>query len=125
MVSASQPPQLIHNARMIIAGFEADWTSLEEVPPTGLSPHAHNTIQVNMYEIEADQSSDSGGFSLTYLTVEIDGHDSLAGDGTVAIPGRFFAYYWNSSPRGIAYARERAGNPPCLVCAPGRWTTAC
>ena len=111
MVWAPQPPQLIHNARMIIVGFEADRTALEEVLPTGLSPHAHNTIQMNMYEIEADQSSGFGGFSLTYLTVEVDGHDSFAGDGAVAIPGRFFAYYWNSSPRVIAYAREGAGIP--------------
>jgi hypothetical protein len=30
---------------MIIVGYEADRTALEEVLPTGLSPHAHNTIQ--------------------------------------------------------------------------------
>lgn len=67
---------------------------------------------MNMYEIEPDQSSGFGGFSLTYLTVEIEGgHDSLAADGNMAIPGRYFAYYWNSSPRVISYAREGAGIP--------------
>jgi acetoacetate decarboxylase len=110
-VWAPQPPQLIHNARMIIVGYEAKREALEEMLPPGLIPHANNTIQMNMYEIEADQSSGFGGFSLTYLTVEVDGHDSLAGDGAVAIPGRFFAYYWNSSPRVIAYTREGAGIP--------------
>lgn len=62
MVWAPQPPQLIHNACMIIVGYEADRTALEEVLPAGLSPHANNTIQMNMYEIEADQSSGFGAF---------------------------------------------------------------
>lgn len=96
---------------MIIVGYEADREALQEMLPPGLTPHPNNSIQMNMYEIEADQSSGFGGFSLTYLTVEIDGHDSRAGDGTVSIPGRFFAYYWNSSPRVISYAREGAGIP--------------
>lgn len=30
------------------------------------------------------------------------------------IPGRYFAYYWNSSPRVISYARESAGIPAHL-----------
>ena len=108
---APEIPQLIRGARMIIVGYEADREALQEMLPPGLTPHPNNSIQMNMYEIEADQSSGFGGFSLTYLTVEIDGHDSRAGDGTVSIPGRFFAYYWNSSPRVISYAREGAGIP--------------
>jgi acetoacetate decarboxylase len=52
-----------------------------------------------MYEVSAEQTSAFGAFSLTYLTGEIDGHDRLAADGALPIPGRFFAYYWNSSPR--------------------------
>lgn len=108
---APETPQLIREARMLITGYEADRAALEEILPPGLTPHANNTVQMNMYEIEPDQSSGFGGFSLTYLTVEIEGHDSLAADGNMAIPGRYFAYYWNSSPRVISYAREGAGIP--------------
>ena len=104
-------PQLIKNARMIIIGYEAERAALEAVLPPGLTPHESNLVQMNMYEHDASLNSGFGTFSLTYLTVEIEGHDSLAGDGTVPIPGRFFAYYWNSSPRMIAYAREAAGIP--------------
>src|SRR3712207_7645162 len=61
--------------------------------------------------VSAEQTSGFGAFSLTYLTVEIEGHDSLAAEGQMPIPGRFFAYYWNSSPRVLSYAREAAGVP--------------
>lgn len=104
-------PQLIRNARMLIVGYEARREALEAVVPPGLSPHESNLVQMNMYQVDADQTSGFGAFSLTYLTVEIAGHDSLAVDGAVTIPGRLFAYYWNSSPRMVAYARETSGIP--------------
>lgn len=113
-VWAPEAPQLIRDARMVIVGYQADREALQEILPPGLVPHENNTVQMNMYDIEADQSSGFGGFSLTYLTVEIDGHDSLAADGTMAIPGRYFAYYWNSSQRVISYARESSGIPAML-----------
>jgi len=108
---APPAPQLIKDARMLIVGYKANPDALAAVLPPGLQPHPNGLVQMNMYEVEARQTSGFGAFSLTYLTVEIDGHDSLAADGTVAIPGRFFAYYWNSSPRVRTYAREAAGIP--------------
>lgn len=96
---------------MLIVGYQADPEALAEVLPPGLTPHSNGLVQMNMYEVTAEQTSGFGAFSLTYLTVEIEGHDSLAADGTFPIPGRFFAYYWNSSPRVLAYAREAAGIP--------------
>lgn len=104
-------PQLIRGARMLIVGYEANPEALKAVLPEGLKPHPNNMVQMNMYEIEASNTSGFGAFSLTYLTVEVEGHDSLAAEGTLPIPGRFFAYYWNSSPRVLAYAREAAGIP--------------
>ncbi len=108
---APPPPQLIRGARMLILGYQADPEALADVLPPGLRPHPNNLVQMNMYEVTADQTSGFGGFSLTYLTVELEGRDSYAAEGTVPIPGRFFAYYWNSSPRVLAYAREAAGIP--------------
>lgn len=104
-------PQLIKDARMLIVGYRADRAALAEVLPPGLEPHENNLVQMNMYDVTAERTSGFGTFSLTYLTVEIAGHDSLAAEGALPIPGRFFAYYWNSSPRVLAYAREAAGIP--------------
>lgn len=108
---APPAPQLIKNARMIIIGYKADPAALAAVLPPGLTAHPNSQIQMNMYDLPAEQSSGFGGFSLSYLTVEVEGHDSLAADGALPLPGRFFAYYWNSSPRMITYAREAAGIP--------------
>lgn len=113
-------PQLIRGARMLITGYRADRDALAEVLPPGLSPHPNSTVQMNMYEIDAANTSGFGSFSLTYLTVEVEGRDSLAADGTLPIPGRYFAYYWNSSPRVLSYARESAGIPAL----PGHRTSA-
>lgn len=113
-VWAPEPPQLIRDARMMIVGYEADREALQEILPPGLVPHENNAVQMNMYDVEADQSSGFGKFSLTYLAVEIEGHDSVAADGTMSIPGRYFAYYWNNSQRVISYAREAAGIPAML-----------
>lgn len=108
---APPSPQLIRGARMLIVGYRAASEALAEILPPGLEPHENGLVQMNMYEVAADQTSGFGAFSLTYLTVEVAGHDSLAAEGTMPIPGRFFAYYWNSSPRVISYARESAGIP--------------
>jgi len=108
---APPTPQLIRDARMLIIGYEAERAALEAALPPGLTPNSSNLVQMNMYEVDAEQTSGFGAFSLTYLTVELEGQDSVAGEGAMRIPGRFFAYYWNSSPRMISYARETSGIP--------------
>ena len=102
-------PQLIKDARMIIIGYRADIDAIQEVLPPGLEAHPNGLVQMNMYEVAADQTSGFGAFSLTYLSVEVDNHDSYAAEGAMPIPGRYFAYYWNSSARVCAYVRESIG----------------
>ena len=102
-------PQLIKDARMLIIGYRADMNAIEEVLPEGLEPHPNGLVQMNMYEVPADQTSGFGAFSLTYLSVEVADHDSYAAEGAMPIPGRYFAYYWNSSARVCAYVRESIG----------------
>ena len=102
-------PQLIKDARMIIIGYRADMNALEEVLPPGLQPNPSGLVQMNMYEVQGDKTSGFGPFSLTYLSVEVAGHDSYAAEGAMPIPGRYFAYYWNSSARVCAYVRESIG----------------
>ena len=94
---------------MIIIGYRADIDAIEEVLPPGLGAHPNGLVQMNMYEVAAEQTSGFGAFSLTYLSVEVANHDSYAAEGTVPIPGRYFAFYWNSSARVCAYVRESIG----------------
>ena len=102
-------PQLIRNARMMIVGYRANLHAIAALLPPGLEPHPNGRVQMNMYEVEAHQTSGFGAFSLTYLSLEVAGHDSELAEGAMAIPGRYFAYYWNSSARVRAYVRERVG----------------
>jgi hypothetical protein len=46
---------------------------------------------MNMNEVAAEQTSSFGAFTLTYLTVEVDGHDSLAAEESMPIPGHNLA----------------------------------
>ncbi|GEL20429.1 acetoacetate decarboxylase family protein [Pseudonocardia asaccharolytica] len=105
-------PQLLKDVLMLIVGYRADPDVLAQLLPPGLEPHPSGLIQMNMYECpDPAQTSGFGAFSLTYLTVEIAGHDSQTADGTMSIPGRYWVGYWNSSPRVRTYAREQAGIP--------------
>ena len=109
------PPQLIKNARMLIVGYEADPEVLESALPPGLEPHPNNLIQMNMYRVPSrDQTSHLDPYTLTYLTVEVDGHDSRAvsaAQGEFPVPGRFWVGYWNDSPQMQAFTREASGIP--------------
>lgn len=102
-------PQLIRAARMMIIGYPADPKGLAAVLPPGLKPHRNHRVQMNMYEVGEGQTSGFGPFSLTYLTVEIADHDSELAEGIARIPGRYFAFYWNSSPRVRHFVRGALG----------------
>lgn len=97
-VQTPPPPQLVTNAWMFMAAYKADPDVLKEVLPRGLTPHPNNQVVINMYTVpDANNTSGFGSYTLTYLTIEIDEHDSYTmGDGP-DIPGRYFIYYFNSS----------------------------
>lgn len=98
MDAASLPaPQLVTGAWMFIAAYKADPEALKALLPEGLE--ATGNVVINMYTVpEATQTSGFGAYTLTYLTVEIKGHDSYIMNSDATIPGRYFAYYFNSSP---------------------------
>lgn len=105
-------PQLLKDVLMLIVGYRADRQALADLLPPGLEPHESGLVQMNMYECpDPGQTSGFGAFSLTYLTIEVAGHDSFAADGALAIPGRFWVGYWASSARVRTYARETSGIP--------------
>lgn len=102
-------PQLICNAKVFIVGYKADPAALADHLPPGLKPHPNGLVQLNLYQVGPGQTSGVGPFTLTYMTIEVDGYDSELADGAGTIPGRYFAYYWNSSSRMRAFVRENIG----------------
>jgi len=92
-------PQLVTNAWMFIAAYKANPKALKELLPSGLKPHPEGRVVINMYTVpKADQTSGFGSYTLTYLTVELEGHDSYTMNSEIKYPGRYFVYYFNSSP---------------------------
>jgi hypothetical protein len=109
---APPTPQLLKDVWMLIVGYKAEGHVLRDLLPPGLEPHPSGLIQMNMYVCpDPAQTSGFGAFSLTYLTVEVAGHDSTAAEGTIAIPGQYWVGYWNESSRVRTYAREAVGIP--------------
>ena len=98
---ASLPgPQLVTGAWMFIAAYKVDPEVLKSMLPAGLNPHPNNHVVINMYTVpDKNQTSGFGAYTLTYLTIELDGHDSYVMDSDVTYPGRYFVHYYNSSPR--------------------------
>ena len=93
-------PQLVTGAWMFIAAYKADPDALKELLPEGLTPHPNNHIVINMYTVpDPKQTSGFGAYTLTYLTVELEGHDSYVMDSDITYPGRYFVQYYNSSEK--------------------------
>ena len=104
-------PQLVTDAWMLIIGFEADPAAIKELLPPGLEPNPSNMVVMNMYTVpDASQTSGFGAYTLTYVTVQLKDQDSYIMGSSTGEPGRYFAYYWNSSELMRAYTRE-AGIP--------------
>lgn len=92
-------PQLVTNAWMLIVGFKADPAAIKKLLPRGLKAHPEHRVVMNMYTVpNADQTSGFGAYTLTYLTVEVKGHDSYSLGQPTGFPGRYFIDYFNSSP---------------------------
>ena len=92
-------PQLVTHAWMLITGFKADPEAIKSMLPPGLEPHPDGKCILNMYTVPDPQlTSGFGAYTLTYLTVEIAGHDSYTMGAPTGYPGRYFVAYFNSSP---------------------------
>lgn len=100
-------PQLVTDAWMFIAAYKADPETLKALLPPGLEPNPAGHIVINMYTVpNATQTSGFGAYTLTYLTVELQGQDSYVMNSDVTYPGRYFAYYFNSSPTMREYVKK-------------------
>jgi Acetoacetate decarboxylase (ADC) len=104
-------PQLIKDAWLLETYFEADPEAIKAVLPPGLKPDPSNTVMVNMYTVPEDSNTSGlGAYTLTYLTIQVAGHDGYIYGASEPIPGRYWVHYWNSSERMRAYTK-RAGIP--------------
>lgn len=109
-------PQLMKDAPMTIVTYRADRDALREILPPGLEPHPEGRVVLNMWD--QDDPGSSSGFggpgpvSVTYLAIEVAGHNTATADGSVSAPGRYFAGHWISDADGggfRAYAAQEAG----------------
>ncbi len=99
-------PQLVTDAWMLLIGYEADAEALKEILPKGLKPHPNNRVVLNMYTVpDGSNTSGFGSYTLTYVTIEVEGHDSYIMNAPSGFPGRYFAYYFNSSPLMREYTK--------------------
>ncbi len=100
-------PQLVTDAWMFIASYKADPEVLKTMMPEGLEPNPNGTVVINMYTVpNGNETSGFGPYTLTYLTVELAGQDSYVMNSDVTYPGRYFIYYFNSSPLMRAYTKK-------------------
>lgn len=100
-------PQLVTDAWMFMAAYKADPAVLKALLPPGLEPNPAGHIVINMYTVpNATQTSGFGAYTLTYLTVELKDRDSYVMNSDVTYPGRYFVYYFNSSPSMREYTKK-------------------
>ena len=100
-------PQLVTGAWMFIAAFKADPKALKGLLPPGLEPNPEGQVVINMYTVpDTSQTSGFGAYTLTYLTVELKGRDSYVMNSDITYPGRYFVYYFNSSPLMRDYTKK-------------------
>ena len=105
-------PVLLRDVWTLAVTYKADPKAVRRWLPPGLDPHPDGRVEMTMYEVpHANQTSGFGAFDLTYVTIEVAGHDGYMAEGSVKIPGRFWATYWNSSHRVRTFARESVGIP--------------
>ncbi|PHQ45099.1 acetoacetate decarboxylase [Halorubrum sp. C3] len=109
-------PQLLENVRMFFVAYEADPDVLRQELPPGLEPHPSNTIRMDMYRVpDGRMTSHLDEFTLTYLSIEIDEHDSTAITASTgeekSLPGRYWVGYWTDSSQMQKYVREFGGIP--------------
>ena len=104
-------PQLVTNAWMFIAAYKADPEVLKAMLPEGLEPNPAGHVVINMYTVpNGNETSGFGPYTLTYLTIELAGQDSYVMNSDIKYPGRYFIYYFNSSPVMRAFT-EKVGIP--------------
>jgi hypothetical protein len=121
-------PQLVQGGQMLLVGYEADPSAVRALLPRNLEPLG-NMVLMNMYTVpDGARTSGLGAYTLTYLTILVKGHDGYAVGSKDGLPGRYMAFYWNSSPSMREFTRaggfpDDPGGVTQLQDSPNRVTT--
>ena len=93
-------PQMVVNSRMLYTSWmPADPEAAAALLPDGGPPPA-GPVYMNQYVVDSDdQTSGFGGYSLTYLGLDIAGMTDPEG----VTPARYMLFYFNSNPRMREY----------------------
>jgi hypothetical protein len=106
-------PQLFDDVPMLIAGYRVDPAVARTALPPELAPHPSGRVLLNMWELRDPQRiTGFGGFgpvSVTYLAIEVAGHDGRSADGSTTAPGRYWVAHWIDNPSVREYARATGG----------------
>ena len=100
-------PQLITGAQVLYLCFEAeDQEAARALVPGGFEAGEPATVFLNQYWVQREDLHSNAGFpgswgayTLTYMGVELAGHDLYDG-----MPCRWWTHYYNSSPSMREYA---------------------
>lgn len=100
-----EAPQMVTNSRMLyFTWVPADPAAVDALLPAGLRAAENRQLFINQYVVDsADQTSGFDAYSLTYMGVDLSGHDTPDG----AVPGRWWTHYFNSNADMRAYAAAR------------------
>jgi hypothetical protein len=101
-------PQLITGAEVLYVCFEVeDQEALKSLAPEGFEPANPGTAFLNQYWVPREDLHSNAGFpgswgpyTLTYMGVELAGHDLYEG-----MPCRWWTHYYNSSKTMADYAK--------------------
>ena len=97
-INVPPAPQLVTDAWMLYMGFKADAGAIRSLLPQEFEPHPDNMVVINLYTVpDASQTSGFGAYTLTYLTLQIKGHDAYTMGSNEGMPGRFWVGYFVSS----------------------------
>ena len=101
-------PQLITGAEVLYLCYEAeDQDAVRALVPEGFEAGEPATVFLNQYWVPREELHSNAGFpggwgayTLTYMGVELAGHDLYEG-----MPCRWWTHYYNSSPTMHEYAQ--------------------
>jgi hypothetical protein len=100
-----EAPQMVASSRMLyFTWVPADPGAVAALLPDALTPVENRQVFMNQYVVDSEQqTSGFPQYSLTYLGIDVAGHDTPDG----AISGRWWTHYFNSSPEIREYATVR------------------
>lgn len=105
------PPQIVTNSWMLMMRYRpADPDELRKILPKELSPHQDGNVYIALYTVpDGNRTNGFGSYTLTYMGIEVDGHDGYVQNSPHGFPGRFFSHYFCNSDRVRRFVQDQFG----------------